>query len=88
METSDNFDSSEDDSEKEKANVSLMASIRGSDEEIHPWAKSELDSDINEIFSNISRSDLTYYLFGNLEKQQKLQIKFKELKKVHEFVSE
>ncbi|XP_058776943.1 uncharacterized protein LOC131651291 [Vicia villosa] len=88
MATWEDSDSSEDDSEEEQAKMVLIANIRGFDEKIQPKAESKSDSHVEEVFLDIYRSDLTYSLFEILEKHQELQIKFKELKKVHEFVYE
>lgn len=46
------------------------------------------ESDFEEVFPNLSRSELEFYLSEILEKYQKLQSKYKDMKQVHVSKSE
>lgn len=76
----------EDDSEEEQANMVLMVYTKAYAEKIQSESKSESDSE--DVFPNLSRSELESYLSGILEKYQKLQNKYKDLKQVHVSESE
>ena len=69
-------DASESDSEEEQENMAFMATTSGS--------SSERESDLKEVFSDISRSDLESCLSESLSAYQKLRQKCKALKKVYE----
>lgn len=65
METWDDFESSEDEFEEEKANMARMASTKASE--------SELYSDSKELFSHLTRCELELSLAEILEKSQRLK---------------
>ena len=69
-------DSSDLDSEEEHANVAFMATTSRS--------SSERESDPDEVFSDLSRSDLESCLSESLNSYQKLKQNFKKLKRVLE----
>lgn len=72
---------SEDEYEEEEANVVLMVSIWASDDKTHSESKSESDSE--EVFPDLSHSELELCLLEIMEKYQKLLNKYKDLKQIH-----
>src|SRR4051812_5501645 len=72
---------SEPDSEDEQANIALMAIVDDGSE-----STSELDSNSEEVFSELSRDELVSSLTEILEIKAKLSIKYKKLRKL--FASE
>lgn len=65
-----------------------MASTLDYDKKIQLESKLEFESDYEESFPNLSRSELESCLSEILEKYQKLQNKYKDLKQVKVFESE
>ena len=92
MATWDDSESEEEDSDEEKANVALMAATQDPTSFEEPGDKilseSESNSDYEEVFSNLSRSDFESCLSEMLEKYQSLQSKCKDLKQVQAITSE
>ena len=86
MDTWDDLEYEEEDSDGEKANVALMAITKGPTSSEEPEDKvlseSESDSDYEVVFSNLSRSDIEICVSEMLEKYQSLQSKYKDLKQV------
>lgn len=66
MDTWDDSESLEDDFEEEQVHMALMASSKSSD------SRSELDSDSNEVFSNLNHSEVESCLTKILERFQSL----------------
>lgn len=77
MDTWDDSESLEDDSKEVKENVVLMARTEACDDK----TQSESESDSEEVFFYLSRSELESCLSEILEKCQKLQNKYKDLNK-------
>ena len=69
----DDSDASEQESDEEIANVALMA--------INEESSSSSDSETEEVFSHLSRSELQLILEETFEKNLRLQKKLKEFKK-------
>ncbi|XP_058751791.1 uncharacterized protein LOC131624887 [Vicia villosa] len=76
MATWDDSESSEEEIEDERANIGLMANISSG----FSSSESESNSEVEEVFSKVSRSHLEQCLSEILEKYQKLRIKYKNLK--------
>src|SRR4051812_27612088 len=70
----DSESESESDSEGEQANFALMATVDDGSESI-------LESDSEEVFSELSRDELVSSLTELLEIKAKLSIKYKKLRK-------
>ncbi|XP_058782897.1 uncharacterized protein LOC131657524 [Vicia villosa] len=70
----DDSESSKAESEDERANIALMAHTSSNAN------SSEFESEVEEVFSKVSRSHLEQCLSKILEKYQKLRIKYKNLK--------
>lgn len=77
MDTWNNSEGSEDDCEEEHTYMALMDNLEASD------SISESDSDSNEVFSNLTRSEVKSCLTEILEKFQSLQNRHKDLKRIH-----
>lgn len=82
----DESKSEEEDSDEEKANVALMETIDDQEGFEEPKDKVmkelESESESEEVFFELSRSDLEFCLSKILEKHQSLQSKYKDLKQV------
>lgn len=66
--------------------MALLARTKAPDDKIQSVSKFESDSE--ELFPNLSRSDLESCLSEILEKYKMLQNKYKDLKQVHVYESE
>ncbi|XP_050897860.1 uncharacterized protein LOC127104736 [Lathyrus oleraceus] len=81
MATWDDSKSLGDDFEEEQANMALMACTKAPIETIQ--LESESESDSEEIFTELTRSELESSLSEVLDKYQKILEKYKDLKKIH-----
>lgn len=67
MATWDDSEASEDDSEEEQAHMALMGNIEAFDDESRSESGSESDLDPNEVFSNLTCSEVESCLTEILE---------------------
>lgn len=77
METCDDSNSSEDNSEEEKVNMELMANTEASESE------SESDPDSKELFSHLNHFELELSLVKIIENSKRLHKRYKYLKQIH-----
>ena len=92
MATWDDSESEEEDSDEGKANVAPMATTEDTTSSEEPkdmvLSKSKSDFDYEEVFSNLSNSNIESYLSRMLKKYQSLQSKYKDLRQVQVITSE